>query len=172
MIKKRGGVDGLAAVFQMMVTWADFCFATVWNCQPVFPRLHQAPGKRLEMDRVPDSKALKPSDLIGSESPIILVFEDLRRLSFNLDPEHIAAANRLEASTTIYNLEYTILLLKEVQESDPGPTECVSFFEAVPLKTATHIFIWLVIRELPPYSELLYTATQRLKDSLEVLLPG
>lgn len=78
----------------------------------------------------------------------------------------------MKASDTIYNLEYDLLMLNKPLPTDPEPISCIFSFEAVPLKTAAHIFLWLAIRELPPTSELLYKLVQRLQDSLMVQVPG
>lgn len=69
-------------------------------------------------------------------------------------------------------MEYELLLLNKVHADDPEPTERIFSFEAVPLKIAAHLYLWLVIRELPPTSELLYLLVQRLQDLLEIQIPG
>ncbi len=72
----------------------------------------------------------------------------------------------------IYNLEYDILLLNNLNSIEPDANRCSYSWEAIPLKIAAHMYLWLVIRELPPTSELLYTVVQRLQNSLETQLPG
>jgi len=72
----------------------------------------------------------------------------------------------------IYDLEYTLLSLNKENSDDLGPTSCIYSFEAVPLKTAAHLYLYLVIREIPPRSQLLYRLVERLQDALEIQLGG
>jgi hypothetical protein len=69
----------------------------------------------------------------------------------------MSTLNRLEVSTQIYNLEYDILLLN----TSPDLPK-----EIYPLKIAAQLYLWLVIREIPPSSQILITVAQRLQNSL------
>jgi hypothetical protein len=100
------------------------------------------------------------------------IITSLRNLSYELAPERIAQTNRLAASNKIYNVEYDLLLLNELQNTNIDSNRCIFAFEAVPLKMAAHLYLWLAIRELPPTSELLYKILQRLHGSLKPVLPG
>ena len=72
----------------------------------------------------------------------------------------------------IYNVEYELLHLNKENAADLEPSECLYAFEAVPLKTAAHLWLYLFIRELPRTSQLLYHLVQRLQNKLEIHLDG
>ncbi|KAH9214366.1 hypothetical protein DL95DRAFT_151275 [Leptodontidium sp. 2 PMI_412] len=170
MIRVRGGVQALRGVFRRVVTWSDFCYANVWSCQPSFPRLLPRPSMYTCQEI--DSTLLRPDHLFGNSSPVVTIFHALRNLSQSLSSPHIASLNRMEASNTIYNLEYDLLSLNKPPPTSPEPLTCTYFVEEVPLKIAAHIYLWLAIRELPPTSELVYRLVQRLHGSLIGMLPG
>ncbi|KAG4431745.1 hypothetical protein IFR05_012779 [Cadophora sp. M221] len=169
MIRMRGGVHVLRGVFQRVVTWSDFCYANVWSCKPSFPRLLPRPSMYTSQEI--DSTLLKPSHLFGTSSPIIPIFHALRNLSECLSSK-IASLSRMEASSTIYSLEYDLLSLNKPLPTSPEALTGTLSAEAVPLKIAAHIYLWLAIRELPPTSELVYRLVQRLQGSLIGVLPG
>ena len=103
---------------------------------------------------------------------MVPIFTNLRVLSFDLDPDHILHVDRLKASNVIYTTEYDLLSLNKVHADDLEPSECLYSFETVPLKTAAHLYLYLVIREVPLSSALVYRLAQRLQQSLEEQLPG
>ena len=87
---------------------------------------------------------------------MVPIITALRSLSSSLDPKNISTLNRLQASTQIYDLEYDILLLNSTNLNQ----------EAIPLKVAAQLYLWLVIREVPPSSPILSTLIFRLQGSL------
>jgi hypothetical protein len=123
---------------------------------PTSPPTTHARPSYLPILEIQNQNQLNPSSLFGSSSPLITIINHLRTLSSALDPANISTLNRLQASTTIYNLEYDILLLNTSNLTQ----------EAIPLKIAAHLYLWLVIRELPPSSPILDTVIQRLQNSL------
>jgi hypothetical protein len=72
----------------------------------------------------------------------------------------------------IYNVEYSLLHLNKENAEDLQPNECLYSFEAIPLKTAAHLWLYLVIREIPRNSQLLYRLVERLQGALEIQLGG
>ncbi|KAH7351275.1 fungal-specific transcription factor domain-containing protein [Rhexocercosporidium sp. MPI-PUGE-AT-0058] len=170
MVRVRGGVHHLQGVFRRIVTWSDFCYANVWSCQPAFPRLLPRPSTDTSLDI--NSTLLNPTHLFGTSSPIVPIFHALRSLSDSLSSPKAASLNRMKASNAIYGLEYDLLSLNKPLPTSPELLTCILSFESVPLKTAAHIYLWLVIRELPPTSELVYRLVQRLQGSLVGILPG
>ncbi|PVH89111.1 hypothetical protein DL98DRAFT_96440 [Cadophora sp. DSE1049] len=173
MIHLRGGVHVLQGVFRRIVTWSDLCYATIWSCQPSFPRLFP---RSYQYHHLPSEDAspalLSPCHLFGTSSPIVPIFDILRALSQSLSTANAAIFTRVEASNTIYNLEYDLLLLNEPLSFLLEPSDCTSSFESLPLRTAIHIYLWLAIRELPLTSELVHRLAQRLQESLVGKLPG
>jgi hypothetical protein len=119
-----------------------------------------------------NSDLVNPEDLFGSESPLVPIFHSLRILSSDLDPDRISTADCLKASNMIYNTEFDLLSLNKVCADDLEPSEYLYSFEVVPLKTAAHLYLYLVAREVPPMSALVYRLVQRLHESLEEQLPG
>jgi len=102
---------------------------------------------------------LDPNALFITSSLLPSIITSLRSLSSILDPANTESFNRLEASTQIYNLEYDILLLNS------NTTYSIDQ-EHVCLKIAAHLYLWLVIRELPPTSQILITVIQRLQHAV------
>jgi hypothetical protein len=148
---------------------SDFCFANVWNCQPRFPRLDSTLSTTItEFDPDP----LTPENIFGFDSPIIPIFQMLRTLSHELDPLYAASTDRLRASNMIYETEYSLLKLNREKVEDLEPTSCIYSFEAIPLKTAAHLFLYLVIREIPHTSQLLFRLVERLQEAMEIQLGG
>jgi hypothetical protein len=87
---------------------------------------------------------------------MVPIITALRSLSSSLDPKNISTLNRLQASTQIYDLEYDILLLNSSNLNQ----------EAIPIKVAAQLYLWLVIREVLPSSPILSTLIFRLQGSL------
>ncbi|PMD44826.1 hypothetical protein L207DRAFT_562146 [Hyaloscypha variabilis F] len=167
MIWKRGGILTLKGVFRRIITWCDFCYSTVWNRAPLFPRIPPVSPPTVSLPiQLPNPPhqprthtQLDPNTLSTTSSILPSIITSLRTLSSSLDPINIEFLNRLEASTQIYNLEYDILLLN-------SSTSYSLAQELIPLKIAAHLYLWLVIRELPPSSQILMTVIQRLQTSL------
>lgn len=87
---------------------------------------------------------------------MIPIITALRSLSSSLDPKNFSTLNRLQASTQIYDLEYDILLLNSSNRNQ----------EDIPLKVGAQLYLWLVIREVPPSSPILSTLLSRLQSAL------
>lgn len=174
MVKQRGGIHMIKGVFGRVVTWSDFCYANVWNCQPRFPRISpKYHSKSSDFDILDfNPTLLAPEDLFGPESPIISIFSLLRSLSSDLDPGHSETLDRPAASNMIYNVEYELLHINKEHAEDLELNECLYSFEAIPLKTAAHLWLYLVIREIPRTSQLLSRLVERLQDGLEIQLGG
>ncbi|KAH7399808.1 fungal-specific transcription factor domain-containing protein [Cadophora sp. MPI-SDFR-AT-0126] len=168
MIRLRGGVQVLQGVFRRIVTWTDLCYATIWSCQPSFPRLFPRSKQYHHHHPTDDGNPafLKPSHTFGATSPIPPIFDALRTLSQSLSPANIACINRIGASNAIYNLEYDLLLLNEPFSAFSDVLDSTIQVKTLPLRTAAHIYLWLAIREIPLTSELIHRMVQRLQESL------
>lgn len=151
---------------------SDLCHANVFNIQPRFPRITLPVTISLGANQDEYSYLLPPEDLFGSASPIIPIVQSLRTLSTGLDAEHIHTADRLVASNMIYNTEYSLLNLNKENIDDLEPTSCIFSFESIPFRTASHLFLYHVIREIPPSSQILFLLAERLKDAIEIQLNG
>jgi hypothetical protein len=80
--------------------------------------------------------------------------------------------NRLSASNTIYETEFSLLALNRRSVNDLEPTSCIYSFECIPLRTAAHLYLYLVIREIPSTSQLLFRLAERLQEALDIQLGG
>jgi len=159
MINLRGGVQTLSPLIQRIVTWSDFCHANVFCTQPLFPRLPLSIYSQHTFG-TPNPNLLDPQQLFGIESPITPIISNLRALSSDLDPNNIKSVNRLSASNQIYHLEYSLLLLLNFPSNFHYP-------KSLTLATAAHLYLYLVIREISPTSELIYRLVRRLQEGLE-----
>ena len=174
MVKQRGGIHKIKGVFKRVVAWSDFCYANVWNCQPRFPRIAQEINRESSGFDILDFNPtlLAPEDLFEPDSPIISIFSLLRHLSSDLDPARSESLDRQAASKMIYNVEYELLHLNKEHAEDLEPNQCLIFFEAIPLKVAAHLWLYLVIRKVPRTSQLFFRLVERLQDGLETQLGG
>ncbi|KAK0102277.1 hypothetical protein ONS95_005899 [Cadophora gregata] len=164
MIHLRGGVYALQGVFRRIVAWSDLCNATVWACQPSSSRLFPRSRQYHHLTSADTKPALlNLRHLFCANSPLVPIFKTLRLLSRSLSSARIMNTDRIETSNAIYNLE---LLLSKPPSTSSGPSDSVLTLEAVQLRTAAHLYLWLAIRELPPSSELVHIIAQRLLESI------
>ncbi|KAF4628236.1 hypothetical protein G7Y89_g9915 [Cudoniella acicularis] len=167
MVKTKGGISTVVGPFWKSITWSDFCFANTWNVQPSFLRqtFDLQLADKIRPPIVPTM--LQPEEAFGLESPMVRIFHLIRILSFDLDPDHISKLDRVLASNMIYELEYDILSLNKdpVDELALVPSHS---FEVIPLKTAVHLYLYLVIRAIPQMSKAIERLVLRLQDSLKL----
>lgn len=149
-------------VHSNLVYRSDFCFANICNGRPTFPRLISESSHEVLLD----PSLLKVEDVFGTESPIVSAIDSIRRLSRNLDPKHVASVDRVEASSMIYSLEYDLLLLNDAP-TDASAAKRQYSFEVLPLKTAVHLYLYLVIREIPQSSKIINGMVWGLQNSTE-----
>lgn len=110
---------------------------------------------------------LSTEDLFGTVgTPMVGIVDSIRRLSGDLDPENTGSVDRVKASSSIYKLEYSLLSLNSASRDSPELVNQHSF-KIVPLKTAVHLYLYLVIREIPRNSKIIERMVVRLQDSLE-----
>lgn len=109
---------------------------------------------------------LNPEDILGAASPIVPAIQTLRHISLSMDSSHSGILDRSLISLSIYEAEYSLNLLN-------GPMGGVGEYgngqpsEVVPLKIAAHIYLYLMIRELPGGSPVFRELTRRFRASLE-----
>lgn len=94
------------------------------------------------------------------------IIRTLRILSSIMDPTNTATLDRTSASNMIYSVEYDLLLLNKTYAVDSEDV-CTYSCESAPLQTAAHVFLYIVIRELPSTSQLMFRLVKRLKEALE-----
>ncbi|KAH8687443.1 hypothetical protein BGZ60DRAFT_393600 [Tricladium varicosporioides] len=165
MVNNKGGISALKGLFLRIVTWSDFCFANTWNCRPTFPYQSLYSG-RTTPGIAAQSMAMPVSNSRAGMS-ISQIISLMRILSADLDPHYIATVDRINASATIYDLEYSLLSMNK--ESQDVPELFYSeTLEVLPMKIALHLYLYLVIREIPRLSGGVKKLTLRLRTSLEL----
>ncbi|KAH7116388.1 hypothetical protein EDB81DRAFT_701995 [Dactylonectria macrodidyma] len=167
MIAKKGGIENIKDIHQRVATWADFCDSNVRNCRPRFCQPPISPLMPLNNASINLMGAmLNPEDILGAASPIIPVIQTLRHISLSMDSSHSGILDRSLISLSIYEAEYSLNLLNRpmggVSEYGNGQPS-----EVVPLKIAAHIYLYLMIRELPGGSPVFGELTRRFRASLE-----
>ncbi|KAM6513517.1 hypothetical protein FALCPG4_015922 [Fusarium falciforme] len=167
MIAKKGGIESIKDIHQRVATWADFCDSNVRNCRPRFCQPPISPLIPLNNASINLMGAmLNPEDILGAASPIVPVIQTLRHISLSMDSSHSGILDRSLISLSIYEAEYSLNLLN-------GPMGGVGEYgngqpsEVVPLKIAAHIYLYLMIRELPGGSPVFGELTGRFRASLE-----
>jgi hypothetical protein len=161
MIAARGGIHTLTGVFLRIVLWSDFCFANINSTSSTFPRQHFPVLPPISTTL--ETLSYNPSPTFGALSPMVSIFDALRSLSQMLDPQSTKTngLDKPQASNLVYNLEYDLLSLNTpFLSSEFG-------IEVLPLKTAVHIYLYLVIREIPMSSHTIGRMMLRLQDALE-----
>ncbi|EPE28673.1 hypothetical protein GLAREA_09794 [Glarea lozoyensis ATCC 20868] len=155
LIRARGGIATISGVFLRIVLWADLCFSNIQSRPPYFARQDFAPVTIPEIPSTDDNYLALPPALDK-------IFSTLRYLSCVLEPERVRFLDRLEASTLIYNVEYDILL-----HNTPLPAFTTTTIPPIhPLITATHVYLYISIREIPSTSPAISLMLSRLQSSL------
>jgi hypothetical protein len=96
------------------------------------------------------------------------ILKSLRALSRITSFDHISTTNRLVVSSMIYDTNFSLVDLNNTNVDDPENIICAFSHEDTPLKMALHLFLYLVIREIPPYSQLYLHLVQRLCAAIEL----
>lgn len=119
---------------------------------------------------MPDSlknKVLAPESAFGAASPTNTIFQSLRRISAALSPEYNAPLDRTEISDQIYDAEYNLLALQNKYADALDADEYLSS-SSVLMNIAAYIYLYLVLRELPIKSKLLFKLSQQLRDAVDM----
>lgn len=125
-------------------------------CQPPVRPRHVT--SKPTMPRMLDAEVV-----FGTASPIIPVIHALRHVSLSLEPNH-SDMDRAMASLSIYDIEYDLNQLN----GESSDIECLDgAFEVAPLKTAAHIYLYLMIRQIPRGSPAFNPLSRRLRVALE-----
>lgn len=103
--------------------------------------------------------------VFGTESPIVPVIHTLRRLSLSLEPDHSTDLDKAMASLSIYDIEYDLNQLNGEYPEAGDNMDGVS--EVGALKTAAHMYLYLVIRQIPSGSPAYNQLSRRLRADLE-----
>ncbi|UKZ83025.1 hypothetical protein TrVFT333_010826 [Trichoderma virens FT-333] len=168
MVKARGGIKSVIPAHRKVVTWADLSYSNVWGCKPSFPQLtYKASKGDTELPEKLKNKVLSPESAFGVASPTKSIFRSLRRMSAALNPEYEAPMERLALSDQIYGAEYNLLTLQNEYIESLDPVQYLSS-SSVLMNNAAYIYLYLILRELPIKSRLLFKLSQQLRDALEM----
>ncbi|OTA01465.1 hypothetical protein A9Z42_0017600 [Trichoderma parareesei] len=160
MVDRRGGIAKVQGIHRGVVTWADFCNSTVWNCPPQFPYL--TPSKALEDPLFPPNplepvESLSLHRLFTVEQDLSAVVQSLCKISAAKD----ANAHKKEANR-VYDVEYRLHLLhSRVSNNEPASKDMLS------LCVALNVYLYLAIRELPAKAQLIRRLIDRLQTRLQ-----
>lgn len=111
---------------------------------------------------------MRPEDLLGATSPMVHIFQCLRSLSYNLDPDNIVRLDGMGASNTIYDTEFTLASMNDENVFEDELTTSEFSLETVPLRATAYLFLYLVIRDLPSSSPLLLLIVERIQSGIEL----
>ncbi|KAL6874464.1 hypothetical protein HDV57DRAFT_229950 [Trichoderma longibrachiatum] len=161
MVQEKGGINKIQGIHRGVVTWADFCNSTVWNCPPQFP---YTPISAVIQDTSFSHGPSEPAETFSLQIPLNLeqqltsLVESLRKSSAAKD----ANAHKNEASH-VYDVEYRLHLLQAgvfnlQYASKDMAAVCV----------ALNIYLYLAIRELPAKAQLMWRLIDRLQASFRV----
>ncbi|KAI5460609.1 hypothetical protein BGZ63DRAFT_249206 [Mariannaea sp. PMI_226] len=169
MVAKKGGIENIQDIHQRVTTWADFCDSNVRNCRPRFCQPHISPPIPLDSALINfRGVMLNAEDILGAASPIVPVILALRHISLSMDSSHSGKLDRNLISFLIYEAEYGLNLLNGLMRGgDIGNYSYGQPSEVVPLKIAVHIYLYLMIREIPAGSPVFRELTRRFRASLE-----
>ncbi|KAH8808106.1 fungal-specific transcription factor domain-containing protein [Xylogone sp. PMI_703] len=163
LVNIRGGINAFEGLIQRMVAWSDLCYATIWGIQPIFDFANNLSD--FSVYTADDGFLLDPQIAFGVTSPINNIIHLLRNTSTVLESNDLSRSDRITASNLIYTTEYGLLMLNE---PDAFISDEISGFEALALRTALHIYLYRVVREISPSSSIFQHLSKRLRDALEV----
>jgi hypothetical protein len=110
---------------------------------------------------------LDPADVFGAASPILPVIQKLRHISMVMDPTYAGVLDKTFTTQAVYDVEYDLALLNGPQpEADRLETDLLP--QATCLKIASHIYLYIMIRELPSTSPVVDEMAKRLRLALEL----
>ncbi|KAL7941150.1 hypothetical protein V8C42DRAFT_197485 [Trichoderma barbatum] len=168
MVKQRGGIKSVIPAHRRVVTWADLCYSNIWRCKPSFPKLsYKVTKSDTELPDRMKSRVLSPEGAFGTALPTNAIFRSLRRISAALTPEYDAPLDRTAMSDQIYGVEYNLLTLQNEYTEYLEPIQYLSSVSVL-MNTAAYIYVYLILRELPINSRLLYKLSQQLRGALEM----
>ncbi|KAL7816071.1 hypothetical protein V8C44DRAFT_348299 [Trichoderma aethiopicum] len=156
MVQEKGGINKIQGIHRGVVTWADFCNSTVWNCPPQFP---YTPISAVIEDTSFSHGPLKPAETFSLQIPLNLeqqltsLVESLRKSSAAKD----ANAHKNEASH-VYDVEYRLHLLQAGVFNGQYLSK-----DMAALCVALNIYLYLAIREIPAKAQLMWRLIDRLQ---------
>jgi hypothetical protein len=180
IVLSRGGLQhGLLALegnelLQKIVAWADLCYSTNWNLAPKFP-LMRTPYCEADLSEFlnvflsyfPPSTNIvisSPHDLFGEMTDI---FQTLRLLTVIMSTPNISPKVQTLFTRGLYVAEYRLLVL--LDQTDSRDNDIVLDRNSHiygSTRLAAYLYLYLVLRELPPTAKLCTTLARRLRSIL------
>ncbi|OCL15216.1 hypothetical protein AOQ84DRAFT_413343 [Glonium stellatum] len=172
MTALRGGLQGFDKnrVLQRVLTWADFCYSTTWDCGPRFPVLSQSTASLGMSNHFIATSAGAPLQPRFSELSEIIwdmveILETLHLISTAISSSQPTNVDRKFVSNSIYLVEHQLISLRQ----DSTAIRSIMSLEinlSGPLQYASHLYLHLAIRELPGTAKMHTRLLNRLKDTI------
>lgn len=106
------------------------------------------------------------ADVFGTASPVLPIIRELRDVSIVMDPNYAGVVDKTFATRAVYDVEYDLAQFNEAKSEAYG-LETDLLPEPISLKLALHIYLYLMIRELPSTSPVVDEMARRLRVALE-----
>jgi hypothetical protein len=136
------------------------------NCRPRFSRAPPNPRKSLDCT-FDTNQVLALKDFLGDDPILIQITATLQNISLEMDENSSHTLDRGSICRSIYDIEYELNQLNGVSSIAVNPGQPLSF-EAEPVKIALHIYLYLMIRDIPKSSPLFHKLVERLLAALKV----
>lgn len=168
----RGGLQGFGKnrVLQRVLTWADFCYSTTWDCGPRFPVLSQSTASLGMSNRFMATSANEPvqprfSEISGVIWDMVEILETLHLISTAISSSQITNIDRKFISNSIYLVEHQLISLRQDSVVSHSITN-LDIDLSGPLQYASHLYLHLAIRELPGTAKMHTRLLNRLENTL------
>lgn len=179
MLERLGGIQKLKARELKKVQWyvfrstwitekfltientrSDFCYSNIWNSPLRFPLYSHNIPRPVEKSQVAGNILMDPEQVFGIDSPINPIILSLRRITSKVNTGYDLYLDDLRLSPELYEIEYQLHLLKA------DTTSSVMMPEAKLVGIGMHIYLYVMIRHIPPESQLIIAFLQRLKTAV------
>lgn len=168
----RGGLQGLGKnrVLQRVLTWADFCYSTTWDCGPRFPVLSQSTaslGMSIHFVATSANEPMQPrfSDLSEVAWDMVEILETLHLISTAICSSQITNIDRKFISNSIYLVEHQLISLRQDSVVSRSIID-LDIDLSGSLQYASHLYLHLAIRELPGSAKMHTRLLNQLKNTL------
>lgn len=139
---------------------SDLCYSSMWGLPP---RFLPCSTTTAYVERSPEHGRvlIDPGHAFGTEEPVISVINFLRHTSRTIHEKKDVDVRRLNLSQELYDVEYQLQAVKTDTASPTRPPEIM------PLSVALHLYLYLVIRNIPIQTRLISALAKRLRAALE-----
>ncbi|KAK8143264.1 hypothetical protein G3M48_007491 [Beauveria asiatica] len=139
---------------------SDLCYSSMWGLPPRFLPWSTTTAY---VERPPEHGRvlIDPRHAFGAGEPVISVINFLRHVSRTIHEKKDVDLRRLNLSQELYDVEYQLQAVKTDTASPTRPPEIM------PLSVALHLYLYLVIRNIPIQTRLISALAKRVRAALE-----